>query len=164
MPGTPPTRFVYLGQKAPSPRPPAHHSGRRARGAHVEARSVPEALGPVRSGEADAALVPLENSVGGSVPVTLDELATGSTLQITREVVIPVEFVLAARQLVPFAGIRSVATHPRASAQCRNWLLANLHDATVVDVLSNAAAAIGAAHAASTTRRSARRSRCRATT
>ncbi len=111
----------------------------------IPARSVPEALEAVRSGEADAALVPLENSVGGAVPVTLDELATGGTLVITREVVLPVEFVLASRALIPLAQIRSVAAHPQASAQCRNWLLAHLPDAVVVDVLSNAAAAISAA-------------------
>ncbi|GIE96517.1 prephenate dehydratase [Paractinoplanes rishiriensis] len=145
MPGTPPTRFVYLGPEGTFTEAALRTIPAAARGVRTPARSVPEALEAVRSGEADAALVPLENSVGGSVPVTLDELATGSTLQITREVVIPVEFVLAARQLVPFAGIRSVAAHPQASAQCRNWLLANLPDATVVDVLSNAAAAISAA-------------------
>jgi prephenate dehydratase len=99
----------------------------------------------VRAGDADAALVPLENSVGGAVPVTLDELVTGSPLVITREVVIPVEFVLAAQGLTPLASIRTVAAHPQASAQCRNWLLAHLPDAVVVDVLSNAAAAISAA-------------------
>jgi prephenate dehydratase len=83
--------------------------------------------------------------VGGAVPVTLDELATGSPLMITREVVLPVEFVLAARGPVPLAEIGSIAAHPQASAQCRNWLLAHVPDATVVDVLSNAAAAISAA-------------------
>jgi prephenate dehydratase len=53
--------------------------------------------------------------------------------------------VLAARTLTPLAEIRSVAAHPQASAQCRNWLLAHLPDAVVVDMLSNAAAAISAA-------------------
>src|SRR5204863_9810023 len=47
-----------------------------------------------RSGDADAALVPLENSIGGQVGVTLDELADGEPLVITREVVLPVQFVL----------------------------------------------------------------------
>jgi prephenate dehydratase len=145
MPGTPPTRFVYLGpegtftEAALRTLPAAEH------GVRIPARSVPEALEAVRSGEADAALVPLENSVGGAVPVTLDELATGGTLVITREVVLPVEFVLASRALIPLAQIRSVAAHPQASAQCRNWLLAHLPDAVVVDVLSNAAAALSAA-------------------
>ena len=68
-----------------------------------------------------------------SVPVTLDELVTGSTLMITREVVLPVEFVLAARTLMPLGEIRTVAAHPQASAQCRSWLLANVPDAVIVD-------------------------------
>jgi prephenate dehydratase len=60
-------------------------------------------------------------------------------------VLLPVEFVLAARTAAPLASIRSVAAHPQASAQCRRWLQANVPDAVVVDVLSNAAAAISAA-------------------
>jgi prephenate dehydratase len=145
MPGTPPTRFVYLGPEGTFTEAALRTIPAAEHGLRTAARSVPEALEAVRSGDADAALVPLENSVGGAVPVTLDELATGSTLVITREVVLPVEFVLAARSLTPLARIRSVAAHPQASAQCRNWLLAHLPDAVVVDVLSNAAAAISAA-------------------
>ena len=145
MPGTPPTRFVYLGPEGTFTEAALRTIPAADAGVRTPARSVPEALEAVRSGDADAALVPLENSVGGAVPVTLDELATGSTLVITREVVLPVEFVLASRTPIPLARIRSVAAHPQASAQCRNWLLAHLPDAVVVDVLSNAAAAISAA-------------------
>jgi len=145
MPGTPPTRFVYLGPEGTFTEAALRTISAAEHGVRTPARSVPEALEAVRSGDADAALVPLENSVGGAVPVTLDELATGSPLVITREVVLPVEFVLAARALTALAAIRTIAAHPQASAQCRNWLLANVPDATVVDVLSNAAAAISAA-------------------
>jgi prephenate dehydratase len=145
MPGTPPTRFVYLGPEGTFTEAALRTIPAAEHGVRIPARSVPEALEAVRAGDADAALVPLENSVGGAVPVTLDELVTGTTLQIAREVLLPVEFVLAARSLTPLAGIRSVAAHPQASAQCRNWLLAHLPDATVVDMLSNAAAAISAA-------------------
>ena len=41
--------------------------------------------------------MPLENSIGGAVGVTLDEMAEGEPLVITREVILPVEFVLGAR-------------------------------------------------------------------
>jgi prephenate dehydratase len=145
MPGTPPTRFVYLGpegtftEQALRTVPAAEH------GIRTPARSVTEALDAVRTGDADAALVPLENSVGGAVPVTLDELAAGSPLVITREVVLNVQFVLGAREPIELSSIRTVAAHPQASAQCRTWLMTHLPDAVVVDVLSNAAAAIGAA-------------------
>jgi prephenate dehydratase len=145
MPGVPPTRFVYLGpegtftEQALRTIPAAEH------GTRTPARSVPEALDAVRTGDADAALVPLENSIGGQVGVTLDELADGEPLVITREVVIPVQFVLAARSAVPLGQIRAIAAHPQASAQCRHWLRAHVPDAVVVDALSNAAAAQAAA-------------------
>ncbi|MFC7529066.1 prephenate dehydratase [Actinoplanes sp. GCM10030250] len=145
MPGTPPMRFAYLGPEGTFTEAALRTVPAAEHGVRTPARSVPEALEAVRSGEADAALVPLENSVGGAVPVTLDELITGSPLMITREVLLPVEFVLAARALTPLAEIRTVAAHPQASAQCRHWLRANAPDAVVVDVLSNAAAAISAA-------------------
>jgi prephenate dehydratase len=145
MPGVPPTRFVFLGPEGTFAEQalltiPAARSGHR-----VPARSVPEALDAVRSGDADAALVPVENSIGGQVGVTLDELVNGAPLVITREVVLPVQFVLAGREAVPLHEIRSVAAHPQASAQCRRYLRENLPDATVVDVLSNATAALCAA-------------------
>lgn len=116
-----------------------------AAGTRTPARSVPEALDAVRTGEADAALVPLENSVGGQVGVTLDELADGEPLMIIQDVVIPVEFALAAREPVPLSAVRTVAAHPQAAAQCRHWLREHLRAATVVDMLSNATAAISAA-------------------
>ena len=51
--------------------------------------TVIAALDAVRSGEAAGALVPFENSVEGAVPSTLDELASGSPLQIRREILLP---------------------------------------------------------------------------
>ncbi|GAA4594983.1 prephenate dehydratase [Actinoplanes octamycinicus] len=145
MPGTPPTRFTYLGPEGTFTEAALRTIPAAEHGLRTPARSVPEALEAVRAGEADAALVPLENSVGGAIPVTLDELVTGSPLMIAREVLLPVEFVLAADALKPLAGLRTIAAHPQASAQCRRWLQANVPDAVVVDVLSNAAAALHAA-------------------
>jgi prephenate dehydratase len=146
MPGVPPTRFVYLGPEGTFSEQALLTIPAAAKGTRTPARSVPEALDAVRTGEADAALVPLENSIGGQVGVTLDELANGSPLLITREVVLPVEFVLAGRTGTGLVDIRTVAAHPQASTQCRTWLRTHLPDATVVDVLSNAAAAIAAAN------------------
>ena len=64
-------------------------------GARLPQPSVAGGAGRRPSGDADAALVPLENSVEGSVPATLDELADGDPLVITREVFLPVTFALA---------------------------------------------------------------------
>src|SRR3954452_6954807 len=125
MPGVPPTRFVYLGPEGTFSEQALLTVPAAAKGVRMPARSVPEAIEAVRNGDADAALVPLENSIGGQVGVTLDELVNGSPLVITREVVLPVEFVLATRPAAgagggtPLSAIRAVAAHPQASAQCR---------------------------------------------
>src|SRR5262249_34837761 len=122
MPGVPPTRFVYLGPEGTFAEQALRTVPAAERGVLTPARSVPEALDAIRAREADAALVPLENSIGGQVGVTLDELANGVPLVITREVVLPVQFVLAARYDRPLETITTVAAHPQASIQCRAWL------------------------------------------
>ncbi|WP_117213960.1 prephenate dehydratase [Allorhizocola rhizosphaerae] len=145
MPGVPPTRFVYLGPESTFAEQALLTIPAAVGGIRTAARSVPEALEAVRAGEADAALVPWENSIGGAVGVTLDEVVDGDPLVITRDVVIPVEFVLAARADVTLSGVRTIAAHPQASIQCRSWLRSHAPDATIVDVLSNGAAAVSAA-------------------
>ncbi|MGI5524597.1 prephenate dehydratase [Micromonospora sp. CA-259024] len=144
MPGTPPTRFVYLGPEGTFAEQALRSVPAAERGSRTPARSVGEALDNVRAGDADAALVPLENSIGGAVGVTLDEMVEGEPLVITREVILPVEFVLGARPGTSLTSIRTVAAHPQASTQCRGWLRDHLPDSVVVDVLSNGAAAAGA--------------------
>src|SRR5438094_245809 len=59
--------------------------------------SVADAMDAVRRGDADLAVVPLENSVEGSVAQTLDELAIGDPLRIVGEVHLPVSFALMVR-------------------------------------------------------------------
>ena len=103
--------------------------------------SVATVLEAVRDGRLDAAMVPLENSVEGSVATTLDELAGGDPLQVVREVLLPVSFVLLVRPGTDLDAVRVVATHPHAEAQCRRWLRAHLPEADVVLTTSTAEAA-----------------------
>jgi prephenate dehydratase len=103
--------------------------------------TVTVALDAVRSGPADHAVVPIENSVEGSVPVTLDELAQGEPLVITREMTVPVAFSLLVRPGTTLADVRRVATHPHAAAQTRGWIAERLPHAEVVHASSTAAAA-----------------------
>lgn len=138
-------RFVYLGPEGTFSEQALLTISAGDGDTRTPSRSVPEALDAVRAGEADAALVPVENSVGGQVGVTLDELASGPPLVIVRDVVLAVQFLLAAREDRPLETIRQVAAHPQASAQCRIWLRRHVPGATVVDVLSNGAAAVAVA-------------------
>jgi prephenate dehydratase len=103
------------------------------------------ALAAVRSGAAAAAVVPLESSVEGVVPLTQDELTHGEPLMITAEAYVPVTFDLLVRPGTSLAQVRSVGAHPHGHAQIRPWLAEHLPDAEVVMSPSNAAAAAAVA-------------------
>ena len=107
----------------------------------VPRATVAAALEAVRKGEVVAAMVPLENSVEGSVSATLDELAFGAPLVIRRETHLPVAFALLVRPGTVLDDVRTVASHPHAQPQCRRWLQQHLPDAEWVAAASNADAA-----------------------
>ena len=105
--------------------------------------SVDAALAALRSGELDAAMVPIENSVEGGVSATLDALASGDPLVVVAEEVVPITFVLAARAGIALAEIRTVSTHPHAWAQVRAWMGVHLPGVQYLPGASTAAAAAG---------------------
>jgi len=141
VPGTPPARFGFLGPAGTFAEAALRTLPAAARADLLPYASVPAALDAVRRGECDSAVVPFENSVEGSVPTTLDDLATGDPLQVVREVLLPVSFALLVRPGTTRADVRTVATHPHAEAQCRRWLRDALPDAAVVLTASTADAA-----------------------
>ena len=106
---------------------------------------VSVAIAAVRSGNSDAAVVPLESSVEGAVPLTQDELTHGEPLMITAEAYVPITFDLLARPGTTMSAIRSVGAHPHGHAQIRPWLAEQLPGAEVVMSASNAAAAAAVA-------------------
>jgi len=103
--------------------------------------STPAALAAVRSGDAEFACVPIENSIEGSVLPTLDSLADGPPLQIYAELTLDVSFTIAVRPGTASSDVQTVAAFPVAAAQVKRWLAANLPKAEVVPANSNAASA-----------------------
>lgn len=111
----------------------------------VPAQSVPAALAAVRAGDAEAACVPLENSVEGAVPLTQDELTHGEALLIAAEAYVPVTFQLLGRPGMTLDAVRTVGSHPHGLAQVRDWVADHLPHAKEVVTDSTAAAAAAAA-------------------
>ncbi len=109
----------------------------------IPCTNVNVALDRVRAGEADAAMVPIENSVEGGVTATLDAIATGQELRIIREALVPITFVLVARPGVELSDIKRISTHGHAWAQCRLWVDEHLPNADYVPGSSTAASAMG---------------------
>ena len=141
MPGVPPARYAYLGPEGTFTEQALRSLPAARKAELVPCTTVTLALDAVRDGDADGAVVPIENSVEGSVPVTLDELATGEPLMITREMTVPIAFSLLAPQGVKPEDVRRVATHPHAAAQTRGWMALHMPQAEVVHATSTAQAA-----------------------
>jgi prephenate dehydratase len=141
VPGVPPARYAYFGPAGTFTEQALRTLPAAARAELEPHATIAGALDAVRAGDADGAMVPIENSVEGGVPSTLDALAAGDPLQITREVVLPVTFSLLARPGTRLEDVRRVTTFPHAAAQCRGWLQRTLPRAEVVPAPSTAAGA-----------------------
>jgi prephenate dehydratase len=94
-----------------------------------EIKTVPRAtfeatFRAIAEGAADALLVPVENTLAGSV-VRVYDLMLESPLEICGETILPIEHHLLGCRGAAFSGIRAVASHPMALAQCELFFEAN---------------------------------------
>lgn len=137
-----PLRIAYLGPEGTYTHAAAlkHFGGAVT---PVAQASVAEVFREVEARACDYGVVPIENSVGGSVNLTLDCLAESSA-RICGEVVLAVHHQLLG-QGDGLAAIRRVYAHAQALEQCRGWLGAHLPGVEQVALASNAAAAQRAA-------------------
>ena len=93
--------------------------------------SIAQTLRAVAQAQAELAVVPVENSIEGSVAITLDTLWQLDTLQIQLALVMPI-----AHALLSYAQtkerIQTVYSHPQALAQCQGWLEQFLPDVQLI--------------------------------
>lgn len=133
-------RYAYLGPQGTFTEIALRSMVSPKQAEYLPQTDVLSALGAVRSGDADYAVVAIENTVEGGVTATLDALAEGAPLVILEEAVVPVVFELVARPGTVLSDIARVATHPHGWAQCRRWLNANLPGVVHVPASSNTSA------------------------
>ncbi len=113
----------------------------------VPAKNIPEIFNEVEYSTCDFGVVPIENSMEGTVPQTLDRFID-SNLFIAREIFVPITYVLGAKKAIRFQDIRKVYSHPQANAQCRRWIREKLPNAMTVDTDSTSQAAQIVQHSA----------------
>ncbi len=95
----------------------------------------------VHFGAVQRALVPIENSLEGSVNATLDALAMETEdVAILGEVVHPIRHCLIARTPLELSDIETVVSHPQATAQCARFIRTRLPGAQVLAGSSTAEA------------------------
>lgn len=93
--------------------------------------SITQTLQAVAQSQAQIAVVPVENSIEGSVTVTLDTLWQLEQLQIQQALVLPITHALLSHA-TQLQEIQTVYSHPQALAQCQDWLRKNLPDAQLI--------------------------------
>ncbi len=103
--------------------------------------TISEVLAAADAGAIDLGFVGIENSIEGTVNVTIDALALEHELLIQREVELGIQLNLMAPPGIDLADITRVLTFPVAAGQCRTWLASQLPGVEVVAANSNAEAA-----------------------
>ena len=100
-----------------------------------------DVLTAVKEQRLDAGLVPVENSLEGSINITLDTLARSDTLTISRELVWKVKNFLMTKPFVDVRGVKKIFSHAQPLAQCRKFIHKNFPDAEIISTTSTARAA-----------------------
>ncbi len=107
----------------------------------VALASIYDAVAALRQGEVGFAIVPIENSLEGSINVTLDLLAgEARDVEIVGEALLRVRHALIAAADVSLEEIETVVTHPQVPGQCTLFLRGELAHARVLPASSTAEA------------------------
>jgi chorismate mutase/prephenate dehydratase len=133
-----PQRVAFLGPEGTF----SHMAGRALLGSLASFHPQPNlhtVFQAVESGDCDIGVVPLENSLQGSVGQSFD-LFMKHPLHIRTETYYRVRHSLLSRER-DLASIKVVYSHPQPLAQCAHWLMHNLPRARVAPLESTAAAA-----------------------
>jgi prephenate dehydratase len=107
----------------------------------VALASIYDTVMALRDGEVSWAIVPLENSLDGSISVTLDLLASeAGDIEIVGEALLRVRHSLIGAREVSLEEIDTVITHPQVPGQCTRFLRGELARARIVPASSTAEA------------------------
>jgi prephenate dehydratase len=88
----------------------------------VPCREFIDVAQAVESGDADAGMLPIENTLAGSVVGSYDALTACASLHVTAETVVEIHHCVLAPLGAALASLATVESHPVALAQCTRWL------------------------------------------
>ncbi len=107
----------------------------------VQYHSMPRLIEAVDAGETDAAIVPIENSIEGSVNATLDTLALEADVYITGEHILWIKENLLVKNGAAAEDIKLITSHPQPLGQCSKLLAEKFPEVRTESAASTSAAA-----------------------
>jgi prephenate dehydratase len=140
-------RIAYLGPPGTFSEEAVARCDLAAGGEAVPFPTFADAYHALLRGEVEGAILPIENSIEGSVGGNLDLLVHEPGPLIRREVLVPVRQHLLARAGTRVEDVRRVISHPQPVGQCSRFLRERLAGATLEPANSTADAARRAAAA-----------------
>lgn len=133
-----PLKVVFLGPEGSFSHQAAFHEfGGSAE--LLPVASFGDVFEEVENGRASYGVVPVENSIEGTIGIVLD-LLSGSNLTISAEVFEKINLYLLSKS-GSLKGVKVIASHPQPLAQCRKWLGKNLPNRKLRETSSTAEAA-----------------------
>lgn len=139
-------RLAYLGPAGSFSEEAALAQAARDGAELVPFSSIPALVSAVETGLAERAILPIENSIEGTVSATVDLLIHETRLQICAELILPVRHFLVARPGTSLQQVRAVMSHPQALGQCRRFLERCLPGVEQIAALSTSAAVAEVMH------------------
>jgi prephenate dehydratase len=133
-------RIAFLGPEGTFSEEAALSQAERDGATLVAFSSIPALVSAVETGLADSAMLPIENSLEGSVSATVDLLIHETDLKIRAERVLPVRHFLAVAPGTKLEQIKTLSSHTQALGQCRRFLDRCLPGVEQEAALSTAAA------------------------
>jgi chorismate mutase/prephenate dehydratase len=131
-----PLLIAYLGPEATN----SHIAAMKKFGASVDYHamaSIGDIFTAVEKGEADYAVIPIENSTEGSVRETLDNFVD-SDLKVVAQIYLEITYSFISNH--PLEQVKKVYSKDQSLAQCRDWLARHVPHAQLVDAPSTARA------------------------
>lgn len=116
-------------------------------GTYVPQKDVAASVQELLDGNADYAVIPQENAIGGPIAEYLDEVVSHEKISVVGEVELPITQNLLAKPDAKLEDITTVYSHKQGIAQGSDWLKENLPNAEVTEVSSTAEGARMAADA-----------------
>ncbi len=133
-------RIAYLGPEGTFSEEAALMQARIDNATLMPFASIPALVSAVETGLTERAVLPIENSLEGSVSFTLDLLIDETELKICNELVVPVRHNLVVVPGARLDEIKTVTSHPQGLGQCRRFLERCLPGVNQVAALSTAVA------------------------
>jgi prephenate dehydratase len=109
---------------------------------YLDFPGITAAARAVQRGDADRAVLPIENSLAGSVTETVDFLIEEDDIAVCGEVVLPIEHFLMVKPGTLREDIAVIYSHPQSLGQCRKYLAAKMPHIRTEAALSNAEAVL----------------------